>query len=264
MPVRCFRLFPVATSLLAVACIRAPVQTVQLSEVMGEQITDLQQSHIQFVQLYYGQLRQEVETFLQERWIPTFLAKAVANQRYRDDLDVAYSLSRLPPDAVQVTVAGDARLQAAVREKVSQAVNEALARNPAALAQVQLNFAEAALTQIQRQRATMIGPINEQEQLVIAELNASYTDLQRAQTTIQAYLASAVHVQAEQDVVLQKLGVLETQQAVLSLAARTSDGAATALATAQDAQGGIDAFLARLKAGQDSLLALRQKLLPAR
>ncbi len=64
-------------SCLGAACVSAPKETVELSEIVDEQIARMQVSHEGFVRLYYASLREDVNTFMEERWIPTFLQEVL-------------------------------------------------------------------------------------------------------------------------------------------------------------------------------------------
>jgi hypothetical protein len=239
------------------SCIRAPQATVTLSEVVGDQITAVRGSHETFVRLYYTRLRQDVDQFLTQVWIPTFLRHAVANQQFRSQLDVAYAVTALDANAINVTISGEGSLPPAVRTALRQSIDSALSQHRARLGVVMLDFATEVERQIKLRRDSLIIPIDEQERLVLSQLAEVYTDLERGQSAITAYLGSAVRLQQEQDVILHKLGLLETQQQVLDLAANASDAAAVGLAGATDAQAAIKQFLEALQATRDSLAKLR-------
>ena len=72
--------------MMLAACAATSPKTVELSLVTEEQTVQIQKSHIRFVQGYYDKLRDEVTRFMEDRWIPLFLSKAVQNQKFRKDL----------------------------------------------------------------------------------------------------------------------------------------------------------------------------------
>jgi hypothetical protein len=241
----------------AIGCIRVPQATVTVSEVVGERITAIRSSHEAFVRLYYQRLRDDAERFVNDVWTPAFLRRAVANAAFRQSLDVSYAVASIQPDDITVTVRGEPTLPEPVRTSLRAAIDTALNSHRARLGVVMLDFAVAAETQIRQRRVSLLDPIDEQERFVLAELSDAYGDLHRAQAAITGFLGSAVRVQREQDVILQKLGVLETQRKLLDLAAKGSEAAAKGLATVGDAEGAITRFLETLRATQDSLAKLR-------
>jgi hypothetical protein len=53
-----------------------------------------------FVSLYYDKLRDDVDTFMEQKWIPQFLSNVVLGKgegggKFRADLDNAYEFSTL-------------------------------------------------------------------------------------------------------------------------------------------------------------------------
>ncbi len=80
---------------ITAGCISVPKQTVELAEVTDQQIAELQKSHIRFVETYYDKLRDEANNFIDKRWTPLFLSKAVQNKEFRKDLDGAYLISNI-------------------------------------------------------------------------------------------------------------------------------------------------------------------------
>ncbi|HEX9895405.1 MAG TPA: hypothetical protein VGA78_15860 [Gemmatimonadales bacterium] len=258
VPVRLTLLIAVATA-GPTGCIRAPQATLTLSEVVGEQISAVRASHEAFVRLYYARLRQDVDQFLTQVWVPSFLRRAVANQQFRSQLDVAYAVASLDANAINVSVTGEANLPPAVRAALRQAIDSALQQHRARLGVVMLDFATEVERQITLRRDSLLLPIDEQERFVLAQLADVYADLQRSQSSISAYLGSAVRVQQEQDVILRKLGLLEAQKQALGFAGDASDAAATALTGAAGAESAIAKFLETFKATKDSLAKLKPK-----
>ena len=62
---------------LALGCVSAPRATVELAEITDQQIAEMQASHEKFVRLYYDKLRDDVDHFMEQRWIPQFLSNVV-------------------------------------------------------------------------------------------------------------------------------------------------------------------------------------------
>lgn len=67
------------------SCTSAPKETVELSEIIDQQIAQMQVSHEGFVRLYYASLRGNVESFMEERWIPTFLNEILLGNTQQED-----------------------------------------------------------------------------------------------------------------------------------------------------------------------------------
>jgi hypothetical protein len=243
---------------LGTACIKAPPATVELSEVVGEQIAQMQTSHEEFARLYYAKLREDVERFLAEKWIPSFLAKAVENPGFRTDLDLSYEVASLAPEDIQPRLSiPDGALSPEAEAWLHQGIEQAIENQRAELGHVLIGFGEEALHQIQLQREEMLKPLQEQEAFILKELREGYADLQRAQAAIKAYLASAVRLQEERDVVLKKLGLLDQQQKVLDTAMTLGDQARRLLDKAEDAEEGIAKYKSLLEKGLGKLRGIK-------
>lgn len=259
---------------IGTACTSAPKETVELTEIVGKQIAQMQVSHEGFVSLYYASLRADVNNFMKERWIPTFLeevltggtaqgddlaldlsdlgegpgaggADALSEEaRFRKDLDRAYRLSRLDWSSLVKTDNLDPDLV----DAVANAIKVMVEAENANFGQVMLNFSEATQKQINARRASLIQPIDEQEAMVLAQLREGYADLQRGSATIKAYLASVVKLAEERDAVLDKLGALENQRDLMETAMKASDEAAKALSTVENDDDAINKFFSILLA----------------
>ncbi len=242
---------------LQVACIRAPRATVQLSDIMGEQMSQMQVSHEGFVRLYYNGLRQNVDDFLKDTWIPLFLSKAVENEEFRKELDFSYALSKVDPNNVQISVRET--LPPDVETALRQGIQRAVAQGRAKLGEVLIDFGQAALLQVQLQRSEMMQPIDEQERLVLDEIRGGYADLQRSHAAIKGYLESAVQVQEERDIILEKLGLLGTQKKILSIALGAGDAASQALKKVENKEAAIEDFLSKLAEGRAAIESARRE-----
>lgn len=247
--------------IVTVGCASAPKQTVELAEIVDSQIAEMQMSHEKFVRLYYDKIRSDVERFMEEKWIPQFLANVVegtgpSSRKFREDLDVAYKLaSRDWAKEVKISGIND--------EDVKKAVNEAIEKlassEKAKLGMVLIDFSKEVQRQINKQRKSLIDPLNEQEAYVLEQLREGYADLQRGSMAIKGYLASVVNIVEQRDDVLQKVGALETQKKIVNTAVKLSDDAARALKSAEKADDGISQFLEKIEKANEELTKITNK-----
>lgn len=247
--------------LFLISCVSAPKETVELSEIIGKQIKEMQVSHEKFVHLYYDKLRDDIDNFMAQTWIPDFLSKVVdgkgkAGQQFRHDLDTAYKLSSLDWSGV-------VQLKNIEDEDIKRAIEDTLKRltekHNSSLGLVLIDFAAGVQTQINKQRHSMINPVNEQEAYVLEQLRDGYADLQRGSAAIKGYLAATVKLTEERDAVLDQLGVLETQQNIINTATKLSDDAVAALDKVEDIDEGIEKFLNTMEKIQDKIEKLRKE-----
>lgn len=217
------------------ACATTSIKTVQLSQITQDQAVQLQKSHVQFVKRYYQKMREEVIVFLETKWIPLFLSKAVNNMMFRKDLDEAYLLASIKGSDLQVTWKGNSLVEpqkSAIQSSLKRMVTEERGR----LGEVLLDFAKAVQTQVNAKRKEFLNPINNQERMVVDEINAAWADLVAGQVAITAHLESVVEVNKSQDEVLKKLGVLEKRDKILDTLMEYSDKFTNLLEGKEDAE----------------------------
>jgi hypothetical protein len=241
--------------LFALGCVSAPRATVELAEITDQQIAEMQASHEKFVRLYYDKLRDDVDHFMEEKWIPQFLSNVVegkgeGGKKFRADLDRAYKLVTLDWETViQTKEIKDED----VRKTVRGAIEKLTTQENAVLGLVLLDFSKAAQKEINKQRKSLMRPIDQQEAYVLDHLRMGYADLLRSSIAIKGYLASVVTVVEQHDAIYQKLGVLETQRKIVDVAARLSDDAVMTLNAAKEADKGITKFLADMEKAMDEI-----------
>jgi len=241
--------------LFALGCVSAPRATVELAEIADQQIAEMQASHEKFVRLYYDKLRDDVDRFMEQRWIPKFLSNVVEGKveqgkKFRADLDKAYKLVTLDWETVIQT---KGIKDQDVRETVRAAIEKLTTQENAVLGMVLLDFSKAAQVEINKQRKSLMKPLNQQEAYVLDQLRMGYADLLRSSAAIKGYLASVVNLVEQRDAIYQKLGVLETQKKIVDAATTLGDVAVGALHAAEDADKGFAKFLADMEKGTDKL-----------
>jgi len=228
---------------------------VELAEITDQQIAEMQASHEKFVRLYYDKLRDDVDQFIEQKWIPQFLSNVVegrgeGGKKFRADLDKAYKLVALDwENVIQIKEVKDED----IKETIRDAIKKLTTQENAVLGMVLLDFSKAAQKEINTQRKLLMRPIDQQEAYVLDQLRAGYADLLRSSTAIKGYLASAVELVEQREVILQKLGVLETQGKIVDIATRLSDDAVMTLNATKEADKGVTEYLANMKKTMDEI-----------
>jgi hypothetical protein len=215
----------------------------------------MQASHEKFVRLYYDKLRDDVDRFMEQRWIPQFLSNVVegkgeGGKKFRADLDKAYKLVTLDWEtAIQIKEVKDED----VKETIRGAIKKLTTQENAVLGMVLLDFSKGVQVEVNKQRKSLMKPINQQEAYVLDQLRFGYADLLRGSVAIKGYLASVVTLVEQREAIYQKLGVLETQGKIVDIATRLSDDAVMTLNAAKDADKGFTKFLADMEKAMDEL-----------
>ena len=245
-------LFTLFAALSFIGCASIPKQSVELAEITETQTAELQKSHIRFVQLYYDKLRDDINDFIEKKWMPLFLSKAVKNEEFRKALDEAYITSNINAEDVQVTWKGQA-LRDPEKSAVISGIEKAISDERARLGTVLLDFSEAALFQINKKRKELFGPIDEQERYIIDEINAAYSDLYSAQASIKGFLALAVEVKQKQELVLKELGVLEHSKKIINTALDANESLSMILGEKDGSEETVKAIINEMKAIKDKI-----------
>jgi hypothetical protein len=242
-------------ALLFLGCATAPKQTIELADVVSQQIAQMQVSHEKFVHLYYEGLRRDVDRFMEEKWTVQFLSNVIGGagpggKQFRADLDRAYKIANLDwKNVVKIQGVDDAELLKAAQASIDQLATQEKGR----LGQILIDFSAAAQEQIDKKRKALLQPIDEQEAFVVDRLREGYAQLQASSASIKAYLASVATISEKRDEVLQQLGVLDAQKKMLATAEEINGQAFSALISSATADGGVGEFLAKLKSLQDTL-----------
>jgi hypothetical protein len=215
------RLILAVAAVSAAACTSVPKESVELSMAVGEGLTGMQASHEGFVLEYFRLSKERIEDFLVNRWLPEFLETFVRDSEIMAMLDQPDPLPADDLARVRAEVAGIARLTAEQQAEVVNAVQRALGdADRGALA---IEFAQAAMDAIERERLELLGPVEAQENKAIRELRAAYTELRGMQDAITAHLQSLNDVQVAQDEVLARLGALEARDQAVKSAVEMND-----------------------------------------
>lgn len=245
---------------LMLGCATVPKETVELSEIVDQQIMEMQRSHEEFVGLYYDQLRKEVDNFMEQKWIPFFLSNVVngsgeSSKQFRKDLDKAYKLSNIDwENIIEVKGIKDDDVKKAILE----AIKDLTLRENAQLGVVLLDFSKAAQEQINKQRKSLIQPIDDQERYVLDKLRSGYSDLLRSSAAIKGYLAATVKLTSERDLILEKIGAIESERKIVSTAVEYNDKALIALDKSKDLEKNIDDFLKKIQAANEKIKDIKE------
>lgn len=213
-------------------CASAPKATVELAEITDQQVIELQKSHTKFVKLYYGKLRDDVNRFIDEKWTPAFLTRAVNNPEFRADLHAAYVTSTISPNDLNLLWRGKA-LAEPQKTALLRGVKQAVDTETSKLGLILLDWSQAAQLQINKKRQEMLMPIDAQERFILSEIDSAYADLQRSQATIKAYLASVVELKSQQDQATAKIIALEKVEATMAKLIETNEKLSKVLASEQ-------------------------------
>ena len=202
-----------------VSCVKVPAEAVTLSTVVGHRITAIQTSHERLAREYFDLCRENVEDFLVNRWVPEFMATFVRDANLMHLLENPEPLTEDQVQQIRDELQGS--MDPGNLERVVAAVQSAFGDEERG--QIAIEFAEAAVKQINRKRAELLTPLDQYEDRVLSEINGTYAELAQLQNSVTAFIQSARDVTVAQDSVLDRLKLLERRDAVLNQAMSLND-----------------------------------------
>ncbi len=251
--------------------------TVKLSADVGNRITEMEHLHQLSVQRFFDMERQKVEDFLTNTWEPLFLKNFLGTSQV---LQMLQNVSRIdennrqqlqeafagyltdPSEAKEATdklvdtlnierKSEDGLVRAVVNDYVPDNKVDAAVIHITSLlgtddpARIIFEFTEAAHTEMNARRESLLAPIEQARQETVAELSAAYAQLVRGQSTITGRLEAAAKVSTEQDKLLNAFGfdnATKKLQSKLSGFTSKIDGALGIVSglTAEDSGGNVN------------------------
>ena len=241
-------------AILQTACVSIKPSTVQLSNEVGQRLSEMEKIHHLALSRYFDMEQQRVEEFLTNTWEPLFLknflgtsnilsllqqAPSIAEQQrlilkegialYLDDkaeadraakeLFAKLSDSRKGEEEVVKTVLTRYIDKDQLNRAVVHINRLLLSEDPA---RIIFEFTEAAHQQMQAQRKEMLAPILAARMEALASLSASYAELIRGQSTITGRLQAAARRSKQQDELLNQLKLNPSEALVDKMTSITS------------------------------------------
>lgn len=214
------------------SCVSVPEEVVVLSSAVGDELAESQAAHEVLLQSRFDLIRDRIEAFLTDKWIPEFTG------RFFEESDLLAKLESPEPfttDQIErlraeISDYEDLRPSADnVIEVVERAWGDAWRAEQAML------FTMAAVEEIEAQRQELLAPVDVKEREALHELRQSSVRLIEMQAAVTAYLRAARKASVEQDAMLRQLGVIDERNELIEEAALASDRIAEITAQAESA-----------------------------
>ena len=169
---------------LFASCAVIPKETVTLSQSIGSDIEVLHTSHRNMVQLYYGKIKDNINTFVDDVYAPYIIHYVLESElkEYKQGNPSLYT---------SIENAGTK----GGKEYTEQALSD------------MTDFCEAATEQINKKRSELLSPVVQQEKELLRTIDESYQNTLYANATLTAYLSSARKAKESQDKALSAVGL---------------------------------------------------------
>lgn len=210
----------------------------------------MQVSHEAFVYGYFQVTRERIEDFISLRWTPVFLEGFI-----EDATGKGQSLEEVLEETDPLTIEQVNRLKDVLQKQGIADIGTVLKAiryvfGSSERAELVLEFAEAAVEEIQEKRKSLLGPIKELERRTLNELRTSYAQIQEAQGAIIGHLRSLKKVQDEQNKILKQVGLLEKRDAIIKKAVDFNESITGII----DSGMGVSEILEKFKGKIDELI----------
>ncbi len=213
-------------SLVTAGCVSAPPQTVELSDIVLEQVNYIETSHRDLVRAYFAQLEHQVNDFIDNEWTPSFLNRAVQDEEVQARLEQTLTGLDIDTDDLEQFLAGSGRFSNTEARIIVDALDVAKVQYRVRFSNLMFEFSEAAMKEISKVRREWRERLRENERKYLSELDYAYGNLRAGHLQIRTYLDSVVQVTQLQDEIARKLGVLEERNSLLDGLVEVSDGLA--------------------------------------
>jgi len=158
-----------------------PKEAITLSELLGKDLIEIQTSYQALIRNQYSKMRNEAELFVKDKYIPFILKSVIEKRKVLDNLNNKVSAGEYE-DALNYLTA----------------------------------FSKSAFKQINKFRDELLGPINEQEQKLLMDIDGVFQNMRSANSAITSHLASIRKTQLEQDTILEKVNLKEFKDEVFN------------------------------------------------
>lgn len=193
------------------ACASIPKEVVTLSQTLGKDIKVLHNSHINTVQVYFGKIKYDINSFIDEKYAPFIIHYVLKSElaNYKQGKTSLFGT---------IEIAG--------QKEGQKEANDAIA--------VMMDFQEAARKQIESKREELLSPILKQESEITNAVNQSYENVQYANSSITAYLQSIRKVRVAQQQALSMVGLEGSDSLVTNSLVKLSEQVEKAVKTGKE------------------------------
>ena len=164
------------------SCVSVPKETVQLSGVIGKDLTVLQNSHTTMVELFYNEIIHNINDFIEDVYAP-FIINYVLQGELKNYKNINWMIA--PAEKLPIK---DNSETAEVLIEMS-------------------DFLKATNTQIEKKRNELLAPIQKQKDAILRNINTSYQNTRRANSSVTNYLQSVLSLKESQKEILSVVGL---------------------------------------------------------
>ena len=162
----------ITSMVLLTACVSIPPEAPELSAELGNRIAKIEQSHLMLLGRFFDRKKEDVDTFIQDRWVPEFAKQFFSEPAIASVWDQIVA-SGSKEDRLQFILRTSPTLQQKINNK----------------------------------RLQLIKPLEDLEQQIATRISADYSQAKSINNSITSLLLSAAEVVENRDRYLAMVGV---------------------------------------------------------
>ena len=204
---------------LFLGCVSIPPEAPELSMELGKRISSIEEANIKLLNKFFDQKRAEVDSFIEDEWVPTF-AKNVFSDRKISTVWDKIVASGNKQDRLKFLIMTGPALQNKINQK----------------------------------RLELIQPLDTLERKIAKAIRQEYTQARAINNSITGLLTSASEVVENRNSYLDMIGVTENK--ISTAIDKTDDIVSSLLDKSKDAPQKVDkaiAYIKKLKSLKDSI-----------
>jgi hypothetical protein len=179
------------------SCASIPKETVELSKVLGNDLKVLHNSHRTMVELYYNEITDEINVFIDSPFIIYYVLKAELKKHQEQKQSIYGTIEEAGKNGG--------------KKETDNALN------------IMTEFLEDANTQVEKKRKELLDPMIKQRTRVLRKINDSYVNTIYANSTITGYLESIRKVKESQQEALSIIGLEGKDEELNKILLQTSE-----------------------------------------
>jgi hypothetical protein len=183
-------LLVVLFTVAVIGCTGVPKETVELSYIMGENLSSIKLSYIALINTHFDLLKRQRMEYLENEWVPQYIARWIEDGRL---IDTANGKTVWSTDA-NTFVAPERGLE---RQGMLNTVNM---------------WSNTAIQEIEKKRMDLIAPIEEQKKELLTVVEDAFDRLYRGNAAITAYLNSIRKIKEMQGEIVKALDLSSLQE----------------------------------------------------
>ncbi len=217
---RSVKLIVIMFMVLLAGCAQVPKEAVELSATVGRDLSEMRKSHVALVDLYYSELLNDINSFIDNVYLPYQIQRTLADDVWKHEMLSAIESASQP-------------------DPTGSKQKESFEKIEAFLLIIQ--------EEVDAYRKIKLKPVQNQYASVLSSINSSYDQIHYANSIVTGHLASVVKVHDTQNEILEKLDLKDLRVNVGKESAGVSDKIGELVQKAKDREEDLNSIVSEFE-----------------